>query len=170
MKKIYIKDIKDNTGLLYLLLRKNGKLQNLVFDDTWCRNMEIQEEEAKMFNLKGVEIKDNYNSFYLKITDYGTFIESFEEFTGNEKLREKYKKAIALYDAENEEDEAFERACEELCKEVEKWLHTYEHIENEDIEEDFIFNVQENDAYGDLYFYENDKNYILHQDITKDFN
>ncbi len=167
--KIYIRNIIDDTDLLCTLFQKNRKLQDLVFNDSYNYLMYLQKEDFERFNLKGVEIKDNYNSFYLKITDYGTFIESFEEFTGNEGLQAKYKKAIALYNAEDKEDD-FEKACNELIEEVEKHLHTYESAENMNIEEDFIFNVQENGIYGDLYFYENDENYVLHQDITKDFN
>lgn len=183
-KRIYIKDIRNDRDLLEILFNHNNKIQEEEWNCTWEDNMRFQEEECKEFNIQGVDIRDNYSSFYMRIYNYQKFIDNFNEFTGNEELQEVYKKAIVArdnyynisavdfedddkyYDEHDRLEEEFEKACDKVIEIVEDMLHEYEHIDNEEVLETFILNVQENMCYEDLYYYEDDNTYTLYEDIS----
>lgn len=179
-KRIYIKDIINDDELLKKLFEHNSKIQESEYQATYEDNMFWQGEDIKQWNLQGVDIRNNYNSFYLIIRDYNEFIEEFDEFTGNATLQELYKKSMDLYNQKNNVDftldgcdelydsieEQFEKSCNELIKVVEDMLHEYENVSDEQVLETFINNVRDNYCYEDLYYYADDDKYILYEDIS----
>lgn len=179
MKKVYLKDIKDNEELLKKIFNNNEKLKEDCYKDTYELSMDNQLEFGQLCMGKDyynyIDIKDNYSSFFLVLKNSAKFIENInKDYLSVEEL-ELYNKAQELLNKRNNEEDTdkyyefdndLDYVAEELLKMIEKDLHTYENIDDEQVQENFIFNLQNNMVYEDLYYYEEDDTYNLYEDIS----
>ena len=175
-KKIYINDIKDNNEILRKIFDNNTLLQSALREDLYTDNMDAQNYEFEEYKFDGIEVRDNYNSFYIVLKYCIKFISSFNEFTGNEQSQELYNKAYKTYqeyintddcDVYGELYDRLEVECKELLNHVENMLHEYENIgDDNDLFYYFIHCIDNNDMYLDLYYYDDDKYYHLYEQIN----
>lgn len=187
-KKVYLKDIKDNEELLKEVFNSNEELENECYKYAYEINMEQQLEFGQLClgdNYNDyISIMDNYSSFYLVLKDSVRFIENIDKdylTIEEEKLYNKALKALERrnnadmyndrYDRFKKYDTELSKLAEELLDLIEEDLHAYENIDEETALENFIFNLQNNDMYEDLYYYEGE-GYNLYEDIsyTKNWN
>ena len=81
-KKIYIRDIKENEKLLKKLLENNEKLRDAIFENYYTLRMDLQAGEFDLMFGKNwasyIDVKDNYNSFYLKLKDSYEFFKNLD--------------------------------------------------------------------------------------------
>lgn len=138
MEKIYLKDLSKQE--LYDLCEKNDNFMEQFYERVYEDNMHWQEEEGK--NMLGIEyykyidIRDNYNSFYLVLKDWHRFIDNLDSDYLCEEGKELYdyiiKKRDVLYNMDAYSDnydnleEHLENKCKELLKICEEQLHEYE--------------------------------------------
>lgn len=185
-KKIYLKDIKENEELLKEIFNNNEKLKEDCYKDTYELSMEQQLEFGELCLGKDyhnyIDIRDNYSSFYLVLRNGTKLIENIDKDYLNTEEEELYNKAIKILEKMNNEtmysdkyyeyEDKLDNITKELLELIEKDLHGYENIDDEQVIENFIFQLQNNYVYEDLYYYEDDKNYNLYEDIsyTKDWN
>lgn len=183
-KKIYIKDVKNSKELLKKLLENNEKLRDAVFEDYYTLQMDFQAEEFE--NLFGknwasyIDIKDNYNSFYLKLKDCYEFFKNLDSDYLNGEAKKIYKELskkfekIECFNINNEDDskkyddltEEFENQCSELLEVCENQLHEFENIDENDLFSYFLENIQEHDYFINLYYYEAKNDFVLYEDIS----
>lgn len=188
-KRVYLKDIKDNEELLKEIFNSNEELKTECYKDTYETNMEQQLEFGQLClgdNYNDyISIMDNYSSFYLVLKDSVRFIENIDKDYLTPVEEKIYNKAVKTlekrnnvdmyndrYDRFKKYDTELNKLAEELLDLIEEDLHAYEDIDEETAVENFIFNLQYNYMYEDLYYYEDDKNYNLYEDIsyTKNWN
>jgi len=184
-KKVYLKDIKDNKELLKQVFNNNEKLKEECYKDAYETNMDLQLEFSQLCmgknNYEYIDIRDNYSSFYLVLKNSEKFIENIDKNYLSTEEEQLYNKAKELLEKRNNEedtdkyyefDNELDYVAEQLLKMLEKDLHTYEKIDEEQAQENFMFNLQNNMVYEDLYYYEEDDTYNLYEDIsyTKNWN
>lgn len=185
-KKIYLKDIKDNRELLKTIFENNNKLQEKAGEIAYENNMEQQVEFGELCLGKNwnkyIDMYDNYSSFYLRVKNAEKMIENIDKNYLTTEEEELYNKAVKILEIRNneeygtdfywEQDMELDEVSANLLELIEKDLHDYENIEEEDVFETFIFDLQENYMYEDLYYYENDNTYNLYEDVsyTKNWN
>lgn len=147
--KITIKEIKEknNDDLLKLILQKNDKLENKIYYKIYEDNMMYQKELARSMlgenSYNFIDIENNYNSFYLVLTDWeqldeniGTSYLSDEEL----KLYKKIKKMKVYYNNCNYGSNKYwdwynliEYNYKELLNLIENDLHKLEDVNDKDI-------------------------------------
>lgn len=184
-KKIYLKDIKDNEELLKEIFNNNEKLKEVCYQETYELSMEQQLEFGELCLGKDfhnyISMYDNYNSFYLRVKDSALFIENIDKDYLSTEEEELYNRAVELLEKRNNEEDTdkyyefdndLDAVAVELLELIEKDLHGYEDIDEEQVVENFIFQLQYNYVNEDLYYYDDDENYNLYEDIsyTKDWN
>lgn len=145
MKKVYINELE--TEKRNYLIKSNKKLIEMLQDDLYEYNMNSQEEEGRELLGKNwhkyIEIKDNYNSFYLILKNWSKFIDNLDtEYLAKDTAITLYKdiknKQTKLYnmnyydDDFDELDEEIENDCQKLLKYCEDQLHEYETLPSED--------------------------------------
>lgn len=187
-KKIFLKEIADyeNKELLKEIFEHNEELGNNLWNLTWDRNMEQQLEFGNLClgenSHKYIDIRDHYSSFYLTLKNAEEFVNNIDKAYLTTEEDTLYNECIELLEKRNNEeygndyywefDIELDNKAEELLKLIEKDLHAYENVETEDVFEEFLFQLIENENYGELYYYENDPTYNLYEDIsyTKNWN
>lgn len=188
-KKIYLKDIKDNEELLKEVFNNNEKLKEVCYQETYELSMEQQLEFGQLClgdnYTDYISIMDNYSSFYLVLKNSEKLIKNIDKNYLTPTEEKIYNKAVKTlekrnnadmyndrYDRFKKYDTELSKLAEELLKLIEKDLHEYEDIDEEQVVENFIFQLQSNYVNEDLYYYEDDKNYNLYEDIsyTKNWN
>lgn len=162
------------------ILFKNTKMVEEITSAVIQCKMEEQEEYGRLMlgnNFhKYIELRDNYNSFFLRLKDWNEFFNNLDrEYLNVEgiEMYNKIKKDIEIYENEEDEDkryeqeEQIEKDCELLLKICENILHEFEEYPtDEEIIEHFIYNEI------DFYDYYVDNNDVICLDIayTKKFN
>lgn len=180
--KTYFKDIDIDKKLEIIL--NNNDLKEIVSQDYYEYNMHIQEEEGQLMfgkdSHKYIEIRDNYDSFYLRLLNWRKFIENLDsDYLCVNALGEynKIKEMITEYENIDivEEEEKFndlEEKIEEKCKDLlllcENQLHEYEQYNEEDLKEYITFNLEGNDLFSDFYIKDNDYSKV-YSDYTKTY-
>lgn len=144
MKKIFINDLEENKR--NELIKKNSKLVNKLQGDLYESNMEMQYIDSKnIMNdeaLRSIEYHDNYSSFFYTLKDWRKFITNIDVNYLSEEARKTadiiYKKIDILDGMDpwsenynNLEDWLFNKT-EEVLKDVEEYLHSYEEYPEED--------------------------------------
>ena len=144
MKKIFINELE--TEKRNKLIKNNSKLINILQNDLYDNNMELQYIESNYIMnedaLNAIEYHDHYNSFFYTLKDWRKFYQNinyiFLSDEANEKA-DKITKNIDKMDAlpeYNDEYYKLDKKCEELTKEIlkeiENYLHTYEEYPSED--------------------------------------
>ena len=162
----------------------NEELRGMVYDALYEDNMNAQIEEADYLldakNNKGYSVEDYYNSFYLKLRDGYKFLINCnlknildarlitqQEFEDASKLIDEYENITPFtYEDYHEVEEQALQKIDELAKEVlkrvEKRLHEYEDVTEEDAKLYFIENI---DWFDGCYIKENE-GYKLYKDIA----
>lgn len=161
---------KDELKKVY---ENNKELQKELYDSYYENLMYNQKElyDILLEGVKGYRYYDYYQSFYLKITDSYEFLKTIDykilidygltnqlECEACDELYEKYLNSDD-YD-ENLLNKMNEKASNLLNK-IEKELHSYEDISEDDIIEDFIDNIE---FYDELYI-ENKEDFICYKHI-----
>lgn len=183
MKK-YFKDLETNKKIEIIL--NNEDLKENVWNSCYEKNMELQRENGElMFGVdshKYIDIRDNYDSFYLVLKNWHNFIDNLDSDYLCDKGFELYNKIILLKNeyenidiAEEEEkfdelEEELEEKCKELLKICENQLHEFEKINDDTLKDYLEFELEENDLFSDLYIIDNDYSKV-YEDInyTKEF-
>lgn len=184
-KKIYLRDIKDNDELLKVIFENNERLRDVCGRELYERNMEAQLDYGCLCmgnNYNNyIEIKDYYSSFYLRLRDAEQFINNIDvNYLTTEEVNI-YKKAIRSLEKRNNADFYSEKYNEyendlefyakDLLELIEKDLHKYEDISEEDIfTYGFVEELREFDGWDNLYYYSDDVNFRLYEDITTSWN
>lgn len=180
MKKIYLKDLSKQE--LYDLCEKNDNFMEQYYERVCEDNMHWQEEEGK--NMLGIEhykyidIRDNYNSFYLVLKDWTRFIDNLDSDYLCEEGKELYdyiiKKRDVLYNMEQYSnnydnlEEHLENKCKELLKICEGQLHEYEEYPEFT---DVFDNMYDCEWYLEEEYYTDEKKEKIYLDVayTKEF-
>lgn len=183
-KKIYIRDIKENEKLLKKLLENNEKLRDAIFENYYTLRMDLQAGEFDLMFGKNwasyIDVKDNYNSFYLKLKDSYEFFKNLDSDYLNDEAKKIYKELskkfekIECFNINNEDDskkyddltEDFENQCSELLEVCENQLHEFENIDENDLFSYFLENIQEQGYFINLYYYEAKNDFVLYEDIS----
>jgi hypothetical protein len=181
MKK-YFKDLDTDKKLEIIL--NNNDLNELVSQDYYEYNMQMQEEEGELMfgkdSHKYIEIRGNYDSFYLRLLNWQKFIENLDKDYLCSKGIDLYNNIIELkkeyesIDISEEEErfdileEELEAKCRELLEICENQLHEYEQYNEEDLKEFVRFNLEENDLFSDFYIIDNDYSKV-YSDYTKTY-
>lgn len=166
MKK-YFRDLDTETKVDIIM--NNQKLKDVVWNDCYEQSMENQLENGELMLGKGnngIDIRPNYDSFYLVLLDWEKFLDNLDSDYLNDKGLDIYNKIAELkeeYENEDSYSDRFEELSgeiEELCKQLlkvcENQLHTYENIDDNDVKEYLIFELEENGLYDDYYILEDD--------------
>lgn len=174
MKK-YFKDLDTQTKIDIIM--NNEKLKEKIWYDCYEDNMEMQLEEGNLMlgeRDNGIDIRDNYSSFYLVLTDWEKFLNNLDSdylcqngldlYDAIMKLKNEYDNfdIVENEDRYYELQEELHNKCEELLKICERQLHQYEDISEDDLKSYLEFNLEEN------YLFEN--YYILEDDTSKVYN
>ena len=189
MKK-YLKDM--NKEELKKVFDNSTKIQEEQYNLVWQDNMDWQQEYFEIFFGKNwheyIEMKDNYNSFYLRLKSaYKFFINLDKDVTdylnieNAQIFKNIYKKANKYYinidkrcnygsDKYYENIEKLEEECGKLLEILENELHLLENINDDEVFESFCDDVYENNIYDDLYIENNDYTHIYeHIDYIKEW-
>ena len=164
MKKIFINEL--DTEKRNNLIKNNTILINQLQDDLYETQMFQQQTEAEELlgkeSYKYIDIRDNYNSFFLVLKDWEKMIQNInKDYIATDEARKLYnyiqdKKEILYtmaYYSKNYErlEEHLENKSEELLKMLEEQLHEYEELPDED---DAIQYAYEMDKLDDYYIEE----------------
>ena len=178
MKK-YLDELSEKE--LKKVYENNSKLRDMVYESLYKSNMDLQYQLGlellnDVKNQKNYRIDDHYASFFLTVVNAYAFIDNLDLKTlldygviSEEKKKEiedvieKFENSEQYSDEYNACEEKIETLADEVIKAIEKELHTYEEITENDCYDFFLGNI---DAYEDFYITEN-KNYYAYQDITK---
>lgn len=176
MKK-YFKDMETNEKVDIIL--NNEDLREIVSQGYYEDNMERQLEEGELMFGENwhhyIDMKDSYDTFYLRLKNWYEFIECMDKDYLCQEGLDLYNEIIELKRLyENEEDmdkyeeldEQLENKCSDLLEICENQLHDYEKYNEEDMKDWLIFNLDENDMFENYYIIDNDKTKV-YQDITK---
>lgn len=175
MKKIYLKDLTYNK--LKKLCLQNQDFINFYGRRVYEDNMECQERTGKaMFGEKQfeyIDIKDNYNSFYLVLKNWRKFIENIDKDYLSEKALILYNYIINKKEVldnmccySNRFDDLeyhLEKKCEELLELCEKELHEYEKYPSDEEVFDSIYNY---DWYLEEKYYTDSDRKKIYNDIS----
>lgn len=172
MKK-YFKDLDTETKVKIIM--ENQNLCDKACEDYYEYSMETQLEEGNLMlgeRNNGIEIRDNYSSFYLILRDWHKFLDNLDKdylcedglilYDKIMKLKEEYENTDMYSDRFNELEDDIENYCKELLRICEKQLHQYENYTKEDVEEYLRFNFDENNLYEDYYIIDNDTSKVYH--------
>ena len=187
-KKIYLREIADykNRELFKKILENNSYLSDVLYSTTLENFMEQQLEHGNLCLGNNfheyINMYDSYSSFFLRVKDSEKMIKNIDkDYLSSEEI-ELYNKAWDLLEIRNNEEygtdyyfeleEEIDKVASELLDLIEKDLHAYENPTDEDVLEEFMFQLIENETYSDLYYYENDNTYNLYEDVryTKNWN
>ena len=180
-----MRTIKDLTNEeLEQVWNTNEKLRDEVYETIYEDNMNAQIEEADYLldtkNNRGYSVEDYYNSFYLKLKDGYKFLISCnlknildarlitqQEFEDANRLIDEYENITAFthenyHEVEDQKLEEIDELAKEILKRIEKHLHKYEDVTEEDAKLYFIENT---DLLEDCYIKENE-GYKLYRDIA----
>lgn len=144
MEKIYLKDMEYED--LKKLIENNKEFIEEHADRLYEDNMFWQEEEGNnMFGndwYKYIELRDNYDSFYLRLRDWNKFIDNLDsDYLCNKGIelynyimeKKKIFDSMEPYtDRYDNLEEHLENKCEELLEICEGQLHEYEKYPSED--------------------------------------
>lgn len=166
MKK-YFKDLDTETKVKIVM--NNVNLRDKAYNDYYEFSMETQLEEGNLMlgeRDNGIEIRDNYSSFYLILRDWHKFLDKLDSdylcqdgldlYNEIVELKEEYENTEMYSDRFNELDEQIDTNCGELLKICEKQLHQYENCTKEDVEEHLRFNFDENNLWENYYIIDDD--------------
>lgn len=175
MKK-YIKDMTKEE--LKQIFHNIESIRTTMWDWKFEENMEQQQEYANIFFGKEwhkyINYHDYYSSFYLRLKDATQFFENITECNADylsvedsKKYLELYKQARKYYnimekvcnfgtDKYYDNEEKLLETCEKILELFEKELHSLEDIDLEELEDYFIFQVEENGCFSDCYIENND--------------
>ena len=191
MNKVFLKDIKENKELLKKVFDSNERLKQQLYEDSYDLSMEQQLEFGELClgkdHSKYIDLHEHYSSFFLTLKDSEKFILNIDKdylSVEENKLYEKALKKLEKRDSKEYGSEQYYKLdaelddiSEELLKLIEKDLHDYENVDEEQVFEDFMFNLNNNYSYEDLYYLEDltsekETNYNLYEDInyTRDWN
>ena len=167
-----IKTYLDNAEELIKAFEGNRKFCNEIYERVYEDYMDMQEMEARDADIKGLDIHDHYNTFYLTIRDRDQFLESAIDndclvTNKNRALHKELREALnRFYSMEysNKQYDNLDRwldiKAEELMEEWENILHSYEDPSKYDIL-DYILN--NSDIFIDIY----KDNYVIDNDYSK---
>lgn len=146
MKKIYLTEMKEEKR--NELIKKNSKLIEKLQNDLYEYYMFEQEEEGRYMLgdelHKYIDIKDDYNSFFLVLKDWYQFINNLDaDYLAKEEamdlyktIKEKQEKLENICDCYSDEfydlNAEIEEDCKKLLSYCEEQLHTYEQYPDED--------------------------------------
>ena len=177
--KRYFKDMETDEKIEIIL--NVDDLKYKVGDKYYEELMFRQEEEHELMfgkdSYKYIDIRDNYNSFYLVLKDWNKFLDNLDkDYLCNNGL-DLYNQIMVLkneYDnidmVENEDrydelEELLEEKCKELLDICEQQLHEYETYNDDDLKDYLSFQLEENNMYEDLYIIDDDKTKV-YEDIA----
>ena len=165
--KRYFKDLDTDTKVKIVM--ENQSLCDKACEDYYEYSMETQLEEGNLMlgeRNNGIEIRDNYSSFYLVLRDWHKFLDNLDKdylcedglilYDKIMKLKEEYENTDMYSDRFNELEDDIENYCKELLRICEKQLHQYENYTKEDVEEYLRFNFEENNLWDNYYIIDND--------------
>ena len=158
---------------------KNNILKSELYDKQFEMQMDMQEDIGKYLMgsaEKYIRICDNYNSFYLKLVDGIKFLENINlenlkdyNITTDKEIKE-YKKALNYYyhcnygsDRFYDWEEKIENIAKGILKELERYLHEFEDIDEAEVFEMFVEDISEG-VYRNYYIKDND--YIVYEDVA----
>lgn len=166
MKK-YFRDLDTETKVKIVM--ENQKLCDTACEDYYEESMENQLENGELMLGKGnngIDIRPNYDSFYLVLLDWEKFLDNLDSdylcqdgldlYNKIVELKEEYENEDSYSDRFEELNEEIEELCKELLKICEKQLHEYEHFTKEDVKEYLRFNFDENNLWENYYILEDD--------------
>lgn len=144
MKKIFINELE--TEKRNELIKKNSKLMQLLQNDLYENNMNLQYIESEnIMNdeaINAIRYRDHYSSFFYTLEDWRKFYQNIDYgYLSNEasekakKIDENIEKMDALPEYNDEYyklDEECEELTKEILKEIEDILHNYEEYPSED--------------------------------------
>lgn len=178
--KQYFKDMETNKKIEIIL--NVDDLRYDICNRYYEELMEQQLEEGQLMlgkdSSKYIDIRDNYDSFYLVLKDWNKFLDNLDkDYLCDEGIK-LYDEIYKLYEKYNNEEmysdrfynleEKLENKCKDLLKICEKQLHEYEDYSNEDLKDWLRFEIEENNLFEDLYILDNDINKV-YEDITKTY-
>lgn len=165
--KHFFRDLDTETKVDIIM--NNQKLKDVVWNVCYEQSMENQLENGELMLGKGnngIEIRDNYSSFYLILRDWHKFLDNLDSdylcqdgldlYNKIVELKEEYENEDSYSDRFEELNEEIEKLCKELLKICEKQLHDYENIDDNDVKEYLIFELEGNGLYDDYYIIEDD--------------
>lgn len=184
-KKIYLRDVvklgdKEAKEILKTILDNNSKLKDALYEGKYEYNMDDQlyygNEILGKDTRKYVDIRDHYSSFYLRLLDADLFLDNLDTTYLTDKQKDLYDEAYSYktkkeniemfteeyYDCEEKE----EKVCEQLLDTIETFLHEFEDVNEEDVLDYFIFNLEDDIYYGNLYYYNDDVNFKVYEDVN----
>lgn len=164
---------------LRLLAKNNQQWRTELIKKVYEEKMFLQSEDYKQMlgeNNKCVAYHDHYSSFYLTIKDHDHFLDSIDRECLTTNGMALYDKAKELkdkwenmdYDEQDENSEVYdemEKANEELLQEIESILHSYESVEDEDIEQELTLITE---SFSHMADWETDGEKV-YQKITKTY-
>lgn len=175
MKK-YVKDMTKEE--LKEIFKNVESIRNQMWDWKFEENMDWQQENANILFGKEwhnyINYHDYYSSFFLRIKDATQFFENITESNADylnvedsKKYLELYKQARKYYnlmekvcnfgtDKYYENEEKLLETCEKILAILENELHLLENIEQEELEDYFVFQVEENGCFSECYIEDND--------------
>lgn len=165
--KRYFKDLDTETKVKIVM--NNEDLFNTICNDVYEHNMEMQLEDGNLMlgeKDNGIEIRDNYSSFFLILRDWHKFLDNLDKdylcedglilYDKIMKLKEEYENTDMYSDRFNELEDDIENYCKELLRICEKQLHQYENYTKEDVKEYLTFEFDENNLWDNYYIIDND--------------
>ena len=165
--KRYFKDLDTETKVRIVM--NNEDLFNTICNDVYEHNMGMQLEDGNLMlgeKDNGIEIRDNYSSFFLVLRDWHKFLDNLDSdylcqdgldlYSKIVELKEEYENTDTYSDRFNELEDLLEENCKELLKICEKQLHQYENITEDDLKSYLEFNLEENNLFDDYYIIDND--------------
>lgn len=160
-------------------------IRSEIYDICYENNMDYQKELGNIFfgekYYKYIDIHDYYSSFFLKIKNVIDFFKNISIANGEylcvkdmEEYEKLYKEARKIYniltskcnygsDKYYENYDKLEKICEKILELLEKELHLLENVDEEQAQEEFIFQVKENNLFEDCYILNNDYTRVFEQ-------
>jgi hypothetical protein len=150
---------------------KNEKFRNMVYNDAYEVAMDQQYYDEVNLNIKGLEFKNHYNSWFFRLKDLKEFIYSLEEVQKitmilddeNEKLFKKVYEAFERFNCMNWNNKNYdiletwlENKANYFINLIEDWLKWYE---SDEYIETMIYDEFTSSRYEEYY--------ILNNDISK---
>lgn len=144
MKKIFINELE--TEKRNELIKNNSKLINILQNDLYNNNMDLQYIEGNNIMsgeaFEAIEYHNHYSSFFYILKDWRKFYQNIDYGYLSDEAGEKadeitknINKMDALLEYNDEYyklDEECEELAKEILKEIEDYLHTFEEYPNED--------------------------------------
>ena len=168
MIKIYL----DNRKEIIKAFNENKNFYNEIYERVYDDFMFMQEMEGKDANIRGLDLHDNYDSFYFTIRDRDAFLESainndYLVTNKNISLHKELFNALnrfynmSYYNKQYDNlDNWLDIKAEELMNDWEDILHEYENPSNDDILNYVFDNL---DLFIDLY----KDHYVIDNDYSK---